>query len=203
MRKETAFRIRAFRKALELASSERSEECSHMPRWSTDLINFPRGSCDLASNSLGQYLMECDSGLYPCIIFMCGNITFRENENSTVNGHVIVALDGEYIDLTLDQFEEYPDYIPAEPIESCGTLGTLIKNIRTHEGEIKTRPVDLNGSEKLYAWLKNTANAVFAEDPEVKAWQQEMDEVIIRARGLFNWELTAQTCQEKEKHGNA
>ena len=35
---------------------------------------------------------------------------FQEAENSTVHGHVIVLLDGEYIDLTLDQFPEYPEY---------------------------------------------------------------------------------------------
>ncbi len=37
---------------------------------------------------------------------MFGNETFREAENSTVHGHVIAILDGEYIDLTLDQFDE-------------------------------------------------------------------------------------------------
>ncbi|ENE17644.1 hypothetical protein ECP03047993_5738, partial [Escherichia coli P0304799.3] len=64
---------------------------------------------------------------------MEGNAGFHEAENSTVHGHVIVLLDGEYIDLTLDQFDEYPDYIPYEPVESDGQIGKLLRNIMKHE----------------------------------------------------------------------
>lgn len=198
MREETAFRIRAFRHALELAAGELAHECRHMPRWSTDMRNFPGGSCDLASNFLAQYLMHSQKGLHPYIIFMCGNNTFREEENATVNGHVIVALDGVYIDLTLDQFKEYPDYIIAEPIESAGTLGTLLQNIRKYEGEIKTRPVDLEGGEKLYTWLRKAANDVFGQDPEVQAWQRHVSESLERSRELFKLGFTpAQTYRGK------
>jgi hypothetical protein len=34
------------------------------------------------------------------------------------HGHVIVALDGEYIDLTLNQFNRDNDRIVAQPVES-------------------------------------------------------------------------------------
>lgn len=90
MREETTFRVRAFRKALELAKGERSKECRDLGRWKTDLHNFPHGSCDMASNCLAQYLMEKECG-HPCIIFMNGSTL----ENSTVRAHVIVMLNGE------------------------------------------------------------------------------------------------------------
>ncbi|EOC0866009.1 hypothetical protein VG539_004044 [Cronobacter muytjensii] len=67
--------------------------------------NFPHGSCDMASNCLAQYLTDKKCG-HPCIIFMDGS----RLENSPVRAHVIVMLDGEYIDLTLDQFKGYPVY---------------------------------------------------------------------------------------------
>ncbi|TLP82002.1 hypothetical protein FE153_11570, partial [Streptococcus pneumoniae] len=101
--------IKAFRRALELGGGERADGCRHFPRWKTELRNFPHSSCDLASNTLAYYLKERER-CHPCIIFMEGNAGFHEAENSTVHGHVIVLLDGEYIDLTLDQFDEYPDY---------------------------------------------------------------------------------------------
>lgn len=75
---------------------------------------------------------------------MCGNETFRKEENSTVHGHVIVILNGEYIDLTLDQFDEYTDYIPAESLETGGVLGTLLRKIPQYEGEIETRRINLD-----------------------------------------------------------
>ena len=108
MRPERALRIKAFRRALELGAGEQADECRHFPRWETELRNFPHGSCDLASNTLAQYLADTE-GCHPCIIFMQGNAGFHEAEHSTVHGHVIVLLDGEYTDLTLAQFDEYPD----------------------------------------------------------------------------------------------
>lgn len=167
MRQERTLRIKAFRRALELGAGERADGCRHFPRWKEELRNFPHGSCDLASNTLAKYLTDTE-GCHPCIIFMEGNAGFQEAENSTVHGHVIVLLDGEYIDLTLDQFPEYPEYIPAEAVESGGPLGKLLRNIMKHEDPVKTRRVDLNGGEKLYAWLRDTADEVLTADPE---WQ--------------------------------
>lgn len=88
--------IHAFRNALVLAADTRSHECFQFLRWS-ELNSIPHGCCDLASNFLAQYLKDRNSRLAPYILCMEGNTTFREEENSTVNGHVIVALNGEYI----------------------------------------------------------------------------------------------------------
>lgn len=104
MRQERALRIKAFRRALELGAGERADGCRHFPRWKEELKNFPHGSCDLASNTLAQYLTYTE-GCHPCIIFMEGSAGFHEAENSTVHAHVIVLLDVEYINLTLDQYE--------------------------------------------------------------------------------------------------
>ncbi|MFK3662737.1 hypothetical protein ACI2I2_19855 [Scandinavium sp. NPDC088450] len=177
-------RIRAFRQALELGAGERANECRHFRRWKEELKNFPRGSCDLASNTLAQYLMATER-CHPCIIFMEGNAGFHEAENSTVHGHVIVLLDGEYIDLTLDQFPEYPEYIPAEGVESGGPLGTLLRNIMKHKDPVITRQVDLNGGEELSAWLSDTAESFLAGDPEWQAWEQSIAEHREAALKLF------------------
>ena len=175
MRPERALRIKAFRRALELGAGEQADECRHFPRWETELRNFPHGSCDLASNTLAQYLADTE-GCHPCIIFMQGNAGFHEAEHSTVHGHVIVLLDGEYTDLTLAQFDEYPDYIPCEPVESDGQLGKLLRNIMKHEGPVQTRLVKLYDGEVLYAWLRDTADEVLAADPEWQAWEQSIEE---------------------------
>ncbi|WP_422881884.1 hypothetical protein [Pantoea agglomerans] len=174
MRHETSLRIRAVRQALALAAAGCKEEYRKLPRW-FDLRNFPRGSCDLASNFLAHYLMESDKGLHPCIIFMCGNKTFREAENSTVNGHVIVLLDGNYIDLTLDQFDEYASYIPAEPIESGGIFGSLLHKIQKHDGEISTRPVKIRDGHKLYIVLKKYADELLASNREMEALKRDAE----------------------------
>jgi hypothetical protein len=163
MREETTFRVRAFRKALELAKGERSKECRDLGRWKTDLHNFPHGSCDMASNCLAQYLMEKECG-HPCIIFMNGSTL----ENSTVRAHVIVMLNGEYIDLTLDQFDEYADYVLTERMESGGVIGMLLRRIGEVEGPIKTRPIKLSSNNEcgnhMYAWLRDTADQIFEEE---------------------------------------
>lgn len=172
MREDIKFRVRAFRKALELAAGERSGECSHLGRWKTDLHNFPRGSCDMASNCLAQYLTDKKCG-HPIIIFMNGSGL----ENSTVQGHVIVMLDGEYIDLTLDQFEEYPDHIMVEPMESGGVIGTLLRRIAKNEGTIETRPIKLASftqfGDDMYAWLRDTADQILEEEKR-QSCQQEI-----------------------------
>lgn len=183
MKEKRELRILAFRQALEKAGREQPAELRNQSRW-CELKNFPRGSCDLASNSLAQYLMDSE-GCHPSIIFMHGNSDFHEAENSTVHAHVIVLLDGEYIDLTLDQFAEYPEYMPAEPVESGGPLGTLLRNIMKHEGLVKTRRVNLDSMECVYAWLRDTAEAVLAADPEWQAMEQSVTEAREAALKLF------------------
>ncbi|MDU6432688.1 MAG: hypothetical protein E6556_07015 [Pantoea sp.] len=174
MIQETTFRIRAFRQALEQVATERGDEYRNKPRW-CELSGFPRGSCDLASNFLARYLMERDKGLYPIIIHMCGSNTFREAENSTVHSHVIVMLDGNYIDLTLDQFKEYDSYIPAEPIESSGVIGSLIHKIQKHEDEISTRPVKIGDGHRLFSLVSKAADELLAKDPEMQALKRDAE----------------------------
>lgn len=186
MRAETTFRIRAFRQALEKAAREQPEECTNGSRW-CELENFPAGSCDLASNCLAQYLKDCGERGEPAILFMCGNQTFREEENSTVHGHVIVILDGEYTDLTLDQFDEYTDYIPAEPLETGGVLGTLLRKIPQYEGEIETRRINLDRLQGTYAWLRDRADAILKADPEWQAGEQSQAEAREVAMRLFSF----------------
>lgn len=193
MRKERALRIRAFRRALELGAGERADECRHLTRWNTDLLNFPYGSSDLASNGLAQYLMDSE-GCHPCIIFMFGNGGFREAENSTVHAHVIVLLDGEYIDLTLDQFAEYQEYITAESVGSCGSLGKLLRNVMKHDDPVITRQVNLDDGKDLYAWLRDTADTVLAEDPEWQAWRRSIE----KAREMTSkWRYMAATMHKE------
>lgn len=186
MREETTFRIWAFRQALEQAAREQPEECRNGSRW-CELKNFPVGSCDLASNCLAQYLKDCGERGEPAILFMCGNQTFREAENSTVHGHVIVILDGEYTDLTLDQFDEYTDYIPAEPLETGGVLGKLLRKIPQYEGEIETRRINLDRIQGIYAWLRARADAILKADPKWQAREQSIAEAKEAAIRLFSF----------------
>ncbi|EBX5660750.1 hypothetical protein AU861_12430 [Salmonella enterica subsp. enterica serovar Infantis] len=116
---------------------------------------------------------------------MCGNETFRKAENSTVHGHVIVILDGEYIDLTLDQFDEYADYIPAEPLETGGVLGTLLRKIPQYEGEIETRRINLDRLQGIYAWLRHRADAILKADPEWQARERSIEEAREAAVKMF------------------
>ena len=160
-------RIKAFRRALELGGGERADGCRHFPRWKTELRNFCTAAADLASNTLAYHSRNERDAIRASFLWK-GTLAFSEAENSTVHGHVIVLLDGEYIDLTLDQFDEYPDYIPYEPVESDGQIGKLLRNIMKHEGPSKTRQIDLDGGEELYARLRDTADEVLATDPE---WQ--------------------------------
>lgn len=128
--------------------------------WRDDLKAFPRGCCELASQTLVKYLRDHDPKLFPCVI-ATGKI-----ENDGMKGHVFVALDGDYIDLILDQFDEYDDWILAEPIESGGTLGAFLLKVRRLEGTITTREVTLDvipgDGHRLYGWLKKTADGLLA-----------------------------------------
>lgn len=151
-----------------------------------ELKNFPCGSYDLASNTLAKYLTDTER-CHPFIIFMQGNADFQEAENSTVHGHVIVLLDGEYIDLTLDQFPEYPGYIQAESVESGGPQGKLLRNIIKYEDPVNIRRVALNGGEALSAWLSEAAESVLAADPEWQPRKQSIAEHREEALKLFSF----------------
>lgn len=160
MKQDTRRRIHAFRNALVLAADTRSHECFHMPRWNTELNNFPGGGCDLASNFLAQYLRDSDPTLQPDIIHMQATQSFRDEEKSTVYSHVIVALGEEYIDLTLSQFAEYSGRVVIE--DKFGTLHTLLSKIKQHEGTVTGRGINIDSAseegEALYGWLRHTAD---------------------------------------------
>lgn len=197
MRQERALRIKAFRQALEKAAREQPAELRDESRW-CELRQFPGGSCDLASNGLAQYLMD-NEGCHPCIIFMRGNSDFHIAESSTVHGHVIVLLDGEYIDLTLDQFAEYPEYIPSESVESDGPVGTLLRNIMKHEGPVKTREVNLDDMGTIYAWLRDSADSILVSDREWQAREQSVAEEREKAEKLFPFLSDTQKTEGKQE----
>ncbi|WP_324700958.1 hypothetical protein U9K49_18890 (plasmid) [Pantoea agglomerans] len=157
--------IHAFRNALVLAADTRSHECFRMPRWRSDLNNFPHGCCDLSSNFLAQYLKDSYPTLAPVIVHMQTTADFREKHQSSIQSHVITKVDKWYIDLTLNQFDEYRARVVIE--EHTGTLGTLLRNIRKCDGSVKERDIQLstfteNGQE-LYAWLCSTANKLLKD----------------------------------------
>lgn len=165
--------IHAFRNALVLAADTRSHECFQFHRWS-ELNSFPHGCCDLASNFLAQYLRDSDPALQPVIIHLKTTTDFREECHSTIKSHVIVELDGWYIDLTLNQFEEHINRVEID--NRTGTLGSLLRKIRDQGGEVTERDIQLvaglddDGSE-LYAWLRATADGLLApacQDAEVE-----------------------------------
>lgn len=146
--------MEAFRRALELAAYERSGEPVPFV-WRTFLASFPFGCCELA-----EYLTEDDCNLHPCIIAMAWT------ENGGHHGHVIVALDGEYIDLTLDQFDGYDDRIVVEPVVYGGQIAGFIQTVRDQGGTLTTGKVTLDvisyEGHKLYGWLKATADSLLA-----------------------------------------
>jgi hypothetical protein len=74
-----------------------------------------------------QCLRNHDKKLFPYVIAM------QWNEGPDSHGHVIVALDGEYTDLTLDQFDGYDDWIVAEAIESGGCLAPSCRKYVTRK----------------------------------------------------------------------
>ncbi|AVX40600.1 MULTISPECIES: hypothetical protein [Yersinia] len=160
MTPEIKRRIHAFRNALVLAADTRSNECFAMGRWLMEMNHFPYGCCDLASNFLAQYLQDCDPSLQPVIVHMMATEDFREERHSTIHSHVIVRLDDWYIDLTLNQFEEYRNRVMID--KSSGTLGTLLKHIRSHDGTVTERGIQLDTrterGRELYAWLRVTAD---------------------------------------------
>ncbi|WP_323839649.1 hypothetical protein [Photorhabdus africana] len=89
MNAETRARVKAFRRALELAAGERSGE--PVPSlWRDWLKSFPHGCCELASQALVQYLRDHDKKLFPYVIAV------QWNEGVDIHGHVIVSLDGSF-----------------------------------------------------------------------------------------------------------
>lgn len=159
MNADTRARVEAFRRALELAAGERSAE--PVPSiWRDFLRAFPLGCCELASQTLVQYLMDHDEKLFPYVIGMDWRVNAKDY------GHVIVTLDGEYIDLTLDQFDGYDDRIVVEPVESGGQIAGFIQKVRAHGGTLSTRELTFDGipdrAYKLYAWLKEVADDLLA-----------------------------------------
>lgn len=168
MNADTRARVGAFRRALELAAGERSGE-PVLSAWRTFLASFPLGCCELASQTLAEYLTGDGSNLHPYVIGM------KWNEGPDAHGHVIVALDGEYIDLTLDQFDGYDDRIVAEPVESGGQIAAFIQKVRAHGGTLSTRELTFDGipdqAWKLYAWLKEVADDLLAASGQDRTGQ--------------------------------
>lgn len=144
MSTDTRTLVKAFRRALELAADE-----PELSAWRGHFGSFPDGCCEMASQTLVRYLMEHDVKLFPYVIGM------QWDDGPDRHGHVIVALNGDYIDLTLDQFDGYDDWIVAEPIESGGPLGTFLRTVRNLGGTFSTRKLTLDGipdqAWKLYA----------------------------------------------------
>lgn len=157
--------IHAFRNALVLAADTRSHECFSMPRWGSDMNNFPHGCCDLSSNFLAQYLKDSYPTLTPVIVHMQTTAEFREKHQSSIKSHVITKLDKWYSDLTLNQFAEYRARVVID--DDTGTLGTLLRNIRNCDGDIVERNIQLNtfseNGQKLYAWLRSTADKLLKD----------------------------------------
>lgn len=74
MNADTRARVEAFRRALELAAYERSGE--PVPSvWRDYLRDFPDGCCELASQTLAEYLTEDSSNLPPVSSLWSGQKT--------------------------------------------------------------------------------------------------------------------------------
>ncbi|MEB8160714.1 hypothetical protein [Citrobacter braakii] len=153
MNADTRARLEAFRRALELAAGEAS-----LAAWRDVLKDFPTGCCELASQTLAEYLTEDGSNLHPCVIGM------QWDEGPDRHGHVIIALEGDYIDLTLDQFPGYHDRIVVEPVESGGQIAAFIQKVRDQGGTFTTRERTFDGipdqAWNLYVWLKEVADSL-------------------------------------------
>lgn len=185
MKTEIRNHVEAFRKALELAANTRKDECREMDRWFNELENFPQGCCDLASNFLAKYLSELEWDLSPYIICLSWN------ENEIKKGHVIVALDGDYIDITLDQFDECKQNLKDNPvvieqIESEGELSKFIKKIQKEEStKITTRNINIDTETKnghdLYQWIHTTANNFVKPNSHSEKWPKLIDTEIRKA----------------------
>lgn len=155
-------KITAFREALEIAAKSKPDVLQQL-EWRNELKYFPKGCCSLASNFLGRYLIDAELGLHPFILQIDANESFRTATDSSIHAHSIISLDGEYIDITLDQFREHDNRISIEPIECGGKLSQLLKNVLRYGGTISTRAINIKSryedGEELYSWLRETANS--------------------------------------------
>lgn len=130
-------------------------------------------------------------------------------ENAGHHGHVIVALDGDYIDLTLDQFDGYDDRIVAEPVESGGQIAGFIQKVRDQGGTLTTRERTFDGIPdqgwNLYAWLKEVADDLLAASGQGRATgcmpQQVSTEILsqYRAGAVTSPSDTATHVTEQKK----
>lgn len=87
MRAEIEARVKAFRRALELAAGDRAGE--PVPSiWHKELGSFPDGCCELASQTLVEYLKEHDDkliSLTECFeIFFSYAFTHEGDKNSFI-----------------------------------------------------------------------------------------------------------------------
>lgn len=104
----------------------------------------------------------------PEIVPMQTTDDYRREHKSSIQSHVITKLDNWYIDLTLNQFEEYRTRVLIE--EDTGTLETFLINIRKRDDSVKDSDIKLstfteNGQE-LYAWLCSTILIIITEPYE-------------------------------------
>ncbi|HIC6099974.1 TPA: hypothetical protein ACW47E_004564 [Salmonella enterica subsp. enterica serovar Nagoya] len=67
-----------------------------------------------------------------------------------------------------------------------------------HEDPVKNRQVDLDGGEKLYAWLRDTADEELAADPEWQAMEREAAALIASAKAIFASDSTTQPWYEPD-----
>jgi hypothetical protein len=197
MSTDTGTLVKTFRRALELAARERAGE--PVPSvWRDYLKAFPTGCCELASQTLARYLMDHNKKLFPYVIGM------QWDDNEDRHGHVIVALNGDYIDLTLDQFDGYDDWIVAEPIESGGQLGIFIQEVRNLGGTLSTRELTFDGipdqAWKLYDWLKATADSLLpAAGQPCSTPVLVSREILTEYQNLANTDPTNKTGHAPEK----
>ncbi|EEH8383435.1 hypothetical protein G3142_005521 [Salmonella enterica subsp. enterica serovar Montevideo] len=168
MTPEIRRRIHAFRNALVLAADTRSHECFRMGRWQ-ELNAFPHGCCGLASHFLAQYLQDSDPTLKPVIVSLTTTAAFRQQEKSTIQAHTFVELHGWFIDLTLNQFDEYKARVVID--NRTGLLGRLRIFILAYDGEEKAPSIQLDTTTEdggeLYGWLRATADSLLASSRTV------------------------------------
>ncbi|EBC4651136.1 hypothetical protein C2O16_23190 [Salmonella enterica] len=166
MTPEIRRRIHAFRNALMLAADTRSNECFRMGRWQ-ELNAFPHGCCDLASNFLAQYLQDSDPLLKPVIIHLQTTTEFRNEFKSSIESHVITEVHGWFVDLTLNQFDEYKARVVID--DRTGILGSLRRKILGYDGKEKELSIQLDTTTEdggeLYGWLRATADSLLASSP--------------------------------------
>lgn len=160
--KKKVAKITAFREALEIAAKSKPDVLQQS-EWRNELEFFPKGCCSLASNFLGRYLMDAELGLHPFILQIDAEENFRIATGSSIHAHSIISLDGEYIDITLDQFREHNNRISIEPIECGGKLSQILKNVLSYRGTISTRAINIESrygnGEEFYSWLRETADS--------------------------------------------